>query len=616
MLSPRKCRRGQTAGNHQQSDPAWQLNLTGLQPITRAEIDGIRAIMADNESSLRVPAIVAAVFVVGIVVTTAAALDSHPTKPDNVSAEAFRPADVLNTRDREIAAVAWAYFERNTQPATGLVNSVDNYPSTTMWDTGSTLAAFLAAGDLGLISRADEHRRINQLLTTLERLDLFNEEAPNKVYNTKTARMSNYRNQPDARGIGVSTLDLGRLVSWLQITSNIHPRYADRAAAIIERWSFCRLSDGGQMFGLGRKEDTISVLQEGRLGYEQYAARALQRLGLDMRIAASYRNRHAMQVEVEGVSIAADRRDASRLGAHNYVVAESYALDLLENGRTSENEPLFANIVEAQRRRYQRSGQVTAVSEDNIDRAPWFVYNTVFTNGKPWFTLTDRGEDMDHLKTISTKAAISMAYLQPDQPYSKTLLDSVWQARNPKGGWYSGIYEKTGQFNKATTANTNGVILSLMLHKKYGALHKICNDCGDGLVLSDAYLKSAQSAEHCNDDISRREALASARVSQRLELWARLRAQHAVDQLDEISALLHASQSQMQSGNSTGALSTLSKAKRHTWEASTTIAGQQKALRALMPEFDQLKAKWKSGNRSSDTAALVALIEKNRQSLL
>jgi len=39
--------------------------------------------------------------------------------------------------DLEIAKTAWKYFENNYNPETGLVNAVDNYPSTTMWDTGS-----------------------------------------------------------------------------------------------------------------------------------------------------------------------------------------------------------------------------------------------------------------------------------------------------------------------------------------------------------------------------------------------------------------------------------------------------------------------------------------------
>ncbi len=558
-----------------------------------------------KDSSLRIPAMVAAVFIVGVVASTAYARMQASSTSIAVPTHPTLAGNMLDHRDLEIAEQAWGYFSRNIQPQTGLVNSVDGFPSTTMWDTGSTLAAMLAAGDLGLISSADMHRHIDKLLHTLQRLELFNEEAPNKVYNTATAQMSDYRNQPDARGIGVSTLDLGRLVSWLQILSNMHPRYRDQAADIIERWSFCRLANNGQMFGLGRDDDDIGVLQEGRLGYEQYAARALARAGFNMDLAASYTNKHATQVLIEGVPITVDRRDASNLGAHNYVVAESYAMNLLEYGRDSENGPLFDNIVEVQRRRFQRTAQVTAVSEDNIDRAPWFVYNTIFTNSTPWLTLTDRGEHMNHLKTVSTKAAFSMAYLQPAQPYSKLLLDTVWQARNPKGGWYSGIYEKSGQFNKATTANTNGVILSLMLYRKYGPLHQICNDCGDGLRLSAAYMNRIASADHCSVDIARRSALATQKASQRKQLWAEQRQRQTQKQLQAIADLLQISQSQMDSGDTVSALETLSKAKRQTWQLSSDQTQHRQALRALMPEYDRLKAMWKAGNSTAGTTKLV-----------
>lgn len=578
--------------------------------------------MDKQQGSSRTQIIAGVLLLAGVVVASAMVghFESLSAKPASASAAAglvpvARQPVSLDARDDEIAAVAWGYFERNIQPATGLVNAVDGYPSTTMWDTGSTLAAFLAAADLGLISAADEKRYIDKLLQTLETIDLFNEEAPNKVYHTKTAQMADYRNEPNASGIGVSTLDLGRLVSWLKILTNIHPRYADQAAAIIERWSFCRLVAGGQMFGLARNDGKISVLQEGRLGYEQYAARALRQLGFDMSISASYQNRHATVVEVDGVPIAADRRDASQFGAHNYVVAESYALDVLEHGLDKENEPLLDNIFKVQQRRYERTGQLTAVSEDNVDQSPYFVYNTIFTNNRSWFALTDYGEDMESLKTVSTKAALSMAYLLPERDYSKKLLDGIWQARNPAGGWYSGIYEKTQQFNKATTANTNGVVLSLMLYKKYGSLHQICRQCGSRFKLSDAYLQRVQSAEQCAADLPVRERLAATLASQRVKTWAEQGLRRAVDQVDTIVALLQTSQSHLQNAELGGAIENLSKAKSETWKVSAELPNERQALRALMPEFDRLKGVWSAGKRSSDTRKLIAAIEQTRARL-
>ena len=127
--------------------------------------------------------------------------------------------------DLEIARIAWKYFENNYNKKTGLVNSADRYPSTTMWDTGSALAATVSAYELGLIDEKSFDERVVSLMSTLSEIKLFNDEAPNKAYNTMTGEMVDYNNKPSPDGIGVSTLDLARLVSWLQALSSLHPSY-------------------------------------------------------------------------------------------------------------------------------------------------------------------------------------------------------------------------------------------------------------------------------------------------------------------------------------------------------------------------------------------------------
>jgi hypothetical protein len=173
-------------------------------------------------------------------------------------------------------------------------------------------------------------------------------------------------------------------------------------------------------------------------------------------------------------------------------------MDAMEHGVDSENKPLLEAIYQVQQRRWEQTGTVTAVSEDNIDRKPYFVYNTIFSDDIPWAAITDKGEDMSALRTVSVKAAISMAYLFPEREYSKVLLDTVQAAKNPKGGWYSGIYENPELgLNKATTANTNGVILSVLLHKMYGALNQQCKQCGKGVTLTPEFLAFNQNKKQC-----------------------------------------------------------------------------------------------------------------------
>lgn len=207
----------------------------------------------------------------------------------------------------------------------------------------------------------------------------------------------------------------------------LYPRHAASARRVIHRWNFCRVVGDGRLYGAAFDRASLqeSLKQEGRLGYEQYAALGWRRLGFDVHETATYKNAYTQTIQINNVAITYDVRDPRKYGAYNYVVTESYALEALEYGRSAEAAPLRRAVFEVQKRRHARTGIVTAVSEDNVDREPWFVYNTIFAAGTPWNTITDTGRDMTALKTTSVKAAIALAVLFPEDGYSKVLFDKV-----------------------------------------------------------------------------------------------------------------------------------------------------------------------------------------------
>lgn len=392
----------------------------------------------------------------------------------------------LCARDLEIARIAWKYFQNNYQPTTGFVNAANKYPSTTMWDLASSLAATIAAHQLELIDDHEFDSRVTKMLASLGSMPLYRDEAPNKAYHTEKLGMVDYANQPSQFGIGYSALDLARLTTWLDKLGCMYPRHAISAQRTLHRWNYCRMIDGGQMYGPAYNKSTNEEVlnQEGRVGYEQYGARGFDAMGFDVAKSKSYKNRNVTFVEVEGVRVPIDTRDPRKLGAFNYVVTESYALEAMEFGITAETAPLINAIYEVQKRRWKRTGIVTAVSEDNVDRPPYFVYNTIYAAGSPWNTITDTGKDMEPLKNTSVKAAISLAVLFPNDPYSQVLFDKVASAYDPEKGWYSGVYESTLGYNTAVTANTNGIILEAMLYKLYGPLGPLCKRCGHSSLLT------------------------------------------------------------------------------------------------------------------------------------
>ena len=83
--------------------------------------------------------------------------------------------------------------------------------------------------------------------------------------------MVNYSNQPEE--IGWSAIDIGRLLLWLKIVSVRYPEFSEYIDRIVLRWSYCDLLDRcGLLYGGSMAQGKINLFQEGRLGYEEYAA--------------------------------------------------------------------------------------------------------------------------------------------------------------------------------------------------------------------------------------------------------------------------------------------------------------------------------------------------------
>ncbi|MCP5088920.1 MAG: DUF3131 domain-containing protein [Rhodobacteraceae bacterium] len=181
----------------------------------------------------------------------------------------------LNDRELRAAKIAWGYFAQFTQETTGLANSVGAYPSTTLWDTASYISGLVAAYELCLIEKPEFDRRILKLLTTFRTLKLFRRELPNKVYHTKTGEQVDYTNKPGE--IGYSALDIGRFLVWMRICRNRYPYLANTIDSMLLKWDFSKVIDEeGVMFGAAVDKETKETVyaQEGRLGYEEYAAKA------------------------------------------------------------------------------------------------------------------------------------------------------------------------------------------------------------------------------------------------------------------------------------------------------------------------------------------------------
>ena len=388
----------------------------------------------------------------------------------------------LTERELEAAKIAWRYFEKFTQETTGLANSVGAYPSTTLWDTASYISGLVAAYELCLIEKPVFDKRILKLLTTFQKLKLFRRELPNKVYHTKTGEQVNYSNKPGE--IGFSALDIGRFLVWMRICRNRYPYLANSIDSLLLKWDFSHvLDDEGILFGAAIDKKTKETIysQEGRLGYEEYAAKGFALWGF--KTAFAHRAEPYLTTNIFGVRVPYDGRDPRIFHSQNYVVTESYLLDGLELNWDLPHDDSSSDLVhsdgwraefadriyQVQHNRFEREGFMTARSEHNVKGPPYFTYDTIFSDGYPWNTVTPRGDYSPDHAAVATKAAFGLWALW-ESYYTDILYDAVIELFNPDRGFFEGLYETGGGHIEIQTANNNGILLASLLHKVQGRI--------------------------------------------------------------------------------------------------------------------------------------------------
>jgi hypothetical protein len=287
---------------------------------------------------------------------------------------------------------------------------------------------------------------------------LYENKLPNRSYDTGTLSMTDARNQPSEQGVGWSAVDIARLLVPLHVLAWDYPVHTPAARRVLARWDLRALVRNGEFVALtAGAKGHMQLAQEGRLGYEQYAARAFALFGIDAARAADWRA-HLQLVPVEGVQVCADDRDPRLHGGQNSVESEPFVLAGLEFGWQGDARECAWRVYRAQEQRFRKTGVLTAVTEDNVDEPPFFIYNSVWSAGRPWAAVTQGGQDAARLRTLSVKAAFGW-YALLRTPYTARLMEKVAPLHDPQKGWFAGRYERNGHPNRALTANTNAVVL-------------------------------------------------------------------------------------------------------------------------------------------------------------
>lgn len=387
----------------------------------------------------------------------------------------FAMADCLDSQrtpaalgDRQLydsaARTAYAYVEANYNAQTGWINSVESYPFATVWDIGSGLIALYCADQLELLDGDEYDRRMRRALQSLIEARLFEGAAFNKSYSTQTGQIAGragQESQTSERGYGWSVTDIGRLLTVLRVIDANQPQYRDLMTQIVGRLDYTRLIRDGYLRGEDLdSRGRLRRYQEGRVGYEQYAANGFALWGKPAPLAQNVRQ-NTREVTVLGIPLLRDVRPDYHLTSDPFIMMG------LETGWTGEMRDLAWRVLAAQEARWRQTGTITMVNEDALTGPPYFLYYSVHADGREFLVEPPAGAPAGpRPRTVSTKAAYAWHALLPSQ-YTWSGVQRVEGAR-AAGGWGSGVFEESGRVSGAPNVNTAAVVLEAALYYARG----------------------------------------------------------------------------------------------------------------------------------------------------
>ena len=376
-------------------------------------------------------------------------------------------AAVVTPQERQLyldaARTSWNFVNRITEPTTGLARAHATYSYVTLWDVAGVIAANYTAHELGFINDATYDSHIQRILATLSTVDLFERAAFNRIYDAKTGRMVDNASRISSIGAGWSSVDIGRLLIWLRVLAVKQPKYAPLASQIVRRLDMSKLLSGGYLQGvdLNPKTGRRQTFIENEIGYQQYALSGFAMWGAGINAAGLDVRSNVTAVDVLGVRLLIGQ-------GNTRVMSEPFIMLGLETGyRSPDLARQAAQVLAAQAARYQRTGIMTAVTEDALPDPPdYFYYYSVYHHGKTFVVENAADVIVDRPRWVSSKAAFGWNAVLPNA-YTQLLLKTVQPAGTPNG-WGSGVYEQTYKPTGAPSLNTAALIMESALYKIRG----------------------------------------------------------------------------------------------------------------------------------------------------
>ena len=361
----------------------------------------------------------------------------------------------LSRNELLLAKKAQHYLDRNRRQSTGLWDSVQGYPHSTMWDVASGIAGTLALEALQLKSVEQTHFELNKTLTTLRKMPLYKGWLPNREYSTKTGKPSGRLSASATNGNGWSALDIGRLLIWLKILCQQHPELEEQVLDLLAYWNINKAIHKGTLYGAKLYNGKEYYRQEGRYGYLQYAATGFQLFGYNVPLPNI--DRYVSTVNIAGTALDIDIRNVPFMTSDPYVLA---SLEFGQEGHWNQVKTVYS----LHKQRSKTHDKLYSYAEDAMNKNPWFAYNNLYYYGKAWTSVSPSGKVIENPQIFSHKVAFGFSVLFDDefsQRLSRSVLNNSLQAQSIP----TGQYENSG-INTAFNINTNSLILVALWYKK------------------------------------------------------------------------------------------------------------------------------------------------------
>jgi hypothetical protein len=379
----------------------------------------------------------------------------------------------LSSGQRAWAQSAWKYFETNTNPSTGLVKTNESTSQVTMWSVADYMAATIIARDFHFLTESDARLRLRATLQFLNSMELFQGRVPNQRYSVTSGQKIDVLGKE--RETGWSSVDMGRLLIWLNAVKREDPVLSQYVDEVVARWNLCNviIIPGDLRSGGWSTDGKIQTYEEGNAGYQEYALAGYAMWGFNLSRAAKLDPFE--QEKIEGYIVTRDASDPRLTGHYSPIDTLPSVLEGLESGWISpypeagniSQRDMAVQIFKIQQARYLTSGILTARSSHGIANPPYLVYDSVFVDGYPWNTISATGEYQPQDAIVSTSASLGMWVLWKSS-YTDALMKQVGDAATPDHGWYEGIMEKGGGLMKVESSSTNATVLESLDYYVHG----------------------------------------------------------------------------------------------------------------------------------------------------